>query len=162
MPYSCVAQNIRIWSITATEPRFAQAAHIGGTARVLPQVLPLRNVMSLMDVRGIGADRRMRDFRTTGLDTEFDHSNVSEGNEISGSQWGSQQRQARGDTGHGQPLRAARQHIRPCPAPSGDRSEAPPKQRAAVRILLGAQVIMLFSLLGSPLVEFDETVGETR
>ena len=30
MPYSCVAQNIRIWSITATEPRFAQAAHIGG------------------------------------------------------------------------------------------------------------------------------------
>ena len=33
MPYSCVAQNIRIWSITATEPRFAQAAHIGGYVR---------------------------------------------------------------------------------------------------------------------------------
>jgi hypothetical protein len=33
-----VAQNIRIWSVTATEPRLAEAVQNGGTARVLPNI----------------------------------------------------------------------------------------------------------------------------
>jgi hypothetical protein len=45
--------------------------------------------MRLMDVRGIGADRRIRHFMTSGLDTVFNYSNVSEVNDIPGSQAGS-------------------------------------------------------------------------
>jgi hypothetical protein len=65
------------------------------------------------------------------VDITFDHSNISEANEITGSQSGSQRQQI---PGYPRPLpatiSAAREHIRPHLAPSGDRPKVPSKQRA--------------------------------
>jgi hypothetical protein len=104
------------------------------------------------DLRSIGADRRMRDFMTSGLDTAFDHSNISEANEISGSQAGANSGRHWATPGHGQPLSvqldATPGHVqhrlptaRKCLLSSGPQ----------VRVLFGAQFTVLFSLLCSHL-----------
>jgi len=66
------------------------------------------------------------------VDIEFDHSNISEANEIAGSQLGSQHRQM---LGYARPqsasISAAKRHIRPHLATSGDRPCVPSKQRVA-------------------------------
>jgi hypothetical protein len=69
---------------------------------------------------------------TSGFDAAFDHSNISEGNEIPGSQTESQRRQIQGGA---RPLLAAicaaKRHTRPRLATSGDLPEVPPKQPTA-------------------------------
>jgi hypothetical protein len=96
--------------------------------------------MRLMDVRGIGADRRMRDFRTTGVDTEFDYSNVREGNEISGANGGANRGRHRATPGHGQPLSvqldSTSGHVQHRPATARKRLLSSGSQ---VQVLLGAQ-----------------------
>jgi hypothetical protein len=63
---------------------------------------------------------------------EQNHPNISEANEITGSQLGSQRRQI---LGYVRPqsasVGAAKRHVRPHPASSGDGSSVPSKQRVA-------------------------------
>jgi hypothetical protein len=65
-------------------------------------------------------------------DAVFDRSNISEANEIAGSQLGSQRRQTLGYARlQSASICAAKRHIRPHLAPSGDRPYVPSKQRDA-------------------------------
>ncbi len=93
----------------------ALAAPNGGSARVLPDppVTLSREIGLGSILRSIGP-------------------NVSEANEIPGSQVGSQRRQIVGDAGpRPATVGAAERHIRPYPATSGDVREMPPKQEVA-------------------------------
>src|SRR5262249_24984094 len=67
-----------------------------------------------------------------GVDIMFDHPNISEANEITGSQLGSQRQQIQG---YARPLSAtisaATEHVRPHLESSGDRPQMPSKQRVA-------------------------------
>ncbi len=88
----------------------ALAAPNGGSARVLPDppVTLSREIGLGSILRSIGP-------------------NVSEANEIPGSQVGSQRRQIVGDAGpRPATVGAAERHIRPYPATSGDVREMPP------------------------------------
>ena len=71
----------------------------------------------------------MLKFMTSWFDTQFDHSNVSDVNEMPGSQVGGQRRQILGDA---QPrpaiIGAGKRHIRRHSAASGDVQGMPPKQ----------------------------------